>query len=270
MTAVNSMADRGFPSTTSTAPAPLNWCKILTGTACRQPMFATVLSQKRSTTPTSTNPAGGLRCHRHLGDINGLATNVRVETGRLRRARTTDKGKINGEPINVLWPQRHSICSPVHHHVNATSSALPAPARAIAEQRVRRARGDAQRPAGRGPHRRRPAQRHGGRSRQRRRGYGYAVRGIVSAGPRRAVRPHRQTRHDCSANEQIVCEADARAKAPVTAGVHPLGISCDEPDIPVFAVSMSADAHSIRMRCGRPRVGPTPRITPIPRVGDGA
>jgi len=100
---------------------------------------------------------------------------------------------------------------------NATSSSLPVPARAIAEQRVRRAGGDAPRPAGRGPHRRRAAQHHGGRSRQRRRGYGYAVRGIVGAGPRRAVRPHRQTRHDCSANEQIVCEADTWAKAPVTA-----------------------------------------------------
>jgi serine/threonine-protein kinase len=51
--------------------------------------------------------------------------------------------------------------------------------------------------------------------------------------------------YDSTANEQVVCEGSRWAKAPSTAGVHPLGTSCDEPGIPVFAMSMSDDGHLI-------------------------
>jgi len=51
--------------------------------------------------------------------------------------------------------------------------------------------------------------------------------------------------YDSSANEQVVCEDNTWDKAPITTGVHPIGTSCDEPDTPVFAMSMSDDGHLI-------------------------
>jgi serine/threonine-protein kinase len=51
--------------------------------------------------------------------------------------------------------------------------------------------------------------------------------------------------YDATANAQVVCEDNTWDKAPVTTGVHPLGTSCDEPDIPAFAMSMSDDGHLI-------------------------
>lgn len=51
--------------------------------------------------------------------------------------------------------------------------------------------------------------------------------------------------YDSTANEQVVCEGTTWGKAPGTTGVHPIGTSCDEPDIPVFAMSMSDDGHLI-------------------------
>ncbi|BBY08587.1 serine/threonine-protein kinase [Mycobacterium noviomagense] len=52
--------------------------------------------------------------------------------------------------------------------------------------------------------------------------------------------------YDAAANEQVVCEGNTWDKAPVTTGVHPIGTSCDEPDVPVFAMSMSDDGHLIQ------------------------
>ncbi|MBO0865465.1 MAG: serine/threonine protein kinase [Mycobacterium sp.] len=51
--------------------------------------------------------------------------------------------------------------------------------------------------------------------------------------------------YDSTANAQVVCEDNTWDKAPTTTGVHSLGTSCDEPDIPVFAMSMSDDGHLI-------------------------
>jgi serine/threonine-protein kinase len=51
--------------------------------------------------------------------------------------------------------------------------------------------------------------------------------------------------YDSSANEQVVCEANAWDKAPITTGVHPVGTSCGEPETPAFAMSMSDDGHLI-------------------------
>jgi serine/threonine-protein kinase len=52
--------------------------------------------------------------------------------------------------------------------------------------------------------------------------------------------------YDSTANEQVVCEGNTWDKAPVTTGVHSIGTSCDEPDVPVFAMSMSDDGHLIQ------------------------
>ena len=51
--------------------------------------------------------------------------------------------------------------------------------------------------------------------------------------------------YDSTANEQVVCEANTWDKAPRTTGVHPVGTSCDEPDTPVFTMSMSDDGRLI-------------------------
>jgi serine/threonine protein kinase, bacterial len=51
--------------------------------------------------------------------------------------------------------------------------------------------------------------------------------------------------YDSTANAQLVCEANTWDKAPVTTGVHPIGTSCDEPNIPVFAMSKSEDGYLI-------------------------
>jgi serine/threonine protein kinase, bacterial len=52
--------------------------------------------------------------------------------------------------------------------------------------------------------------------------------------------------YDSTANTQIVCEANTWDKAPVTTGVHPIGTSCDEPNVPVFAMSKSDDGYLIQ------------------------
>jgi serine/threonine protein kinase, bacterial len=52
--------------------------------------------------------------------------------------------------------------------------------------------------------------------------------------------------YDSTANVQVVCEANTWDKAPATTGVHPIGTSCDEPDTPVFTMSMSDDGHLIQ------------------------
>ncbi|MBV9321119.1 MAG: hypothetical protein JO106_14625 [Mycobacterium sp.] len=52
--------------------------------------------------------------------------------------------------------------------------------------------------------------------------------------------------YDSTANEQVVCEGNTWDKAPTTTGVHPIGTSCEEPDTPVFALSMSDDGHLIQ------------------------
>ncbi|MBV8177656.1 MAG: serine/threonine protein kinase [Mycobacterium sp.] len=52
--------------------------------------------------------------------------------------------------------------------------------------------------------------------------------------------------YDSTANAQVVCEANTWDKAPVTTGVHPIGTSCDEPNVPVFAMSKSDDGYLIQ------------------------
>jgi serine/threonine-protein kinase len=51
--------------------------------------------------------------------------------------------------------------------------------------------------------------------------------------------------YDSAANEQVVCEANTWDKAPLTTGVHPIGTSCDESTVPVFAMSKSDDGYLI-------------------------
>ncbi|UQX12493.1 serine/threonine-protein kinase [Candidatus Mycobacterium methanotrophicum] len=51
--------------------------------------------------------------------------------------------------------------------------------------------------------------------------------------------------YDAGANEQVVCEANTWDKAPGTTGVHPVGTSCDEPNVAVFAMSKSDDGYLI-------------------------
>jgi serine/threonine protein kinase, bacterial len=52
--------------------------------------------------------------------------------------------------------------------------------------------------------------------------------------------------YDAGANTQIVCEANTWDRAPVTSGVHSTGTSCDEPNVPVFAMSKSDDGYLIQ------------------------
>jgi len=51
--------------------------------------------------------------------------------------------------------------------------------------------------------------------------------------------------YDLTTNEQVVCEDETWDKAPVTTGVHAVGESCAQPDIPVFAMSASDDGYLI-------------------------
>jgi len=51
--------------------------------------------------------------------------------------------------------------------------------------------------------------------------------------------------YDSTTNEQVVCEGNTWGKAPITAGVHTTGSSCDRPNIPVFAMSTSDDGYLI-------------------------
>jgi serine/threonine protein kinase, bacterial len=52
--------------------------------------------------------------------------------------------------------------------------------------------------------------------------------------------------YDAGANTQIVCETNTWDKAPATTGVHSTGTSCDEPNVPVFAMSKSDDGYLIQ------------------------
>jgi serine/threonine-protein kinase len=52
--------------------------------------------------------------------------------------------------------------------------------------------------------------------------------------------------YDAGANTQIVCEANTWDRAPATSGLHPTGTSCDEPNVPVFAMSKSDDGYLIQ------------------------
>ncbi|HTX93779.1 MAG TPA: serine/threonine-protein kinase [Mycobacterium sp.] len=49
--------------------------------------------------------------------------------------------------------------------------------------------------------------------------------------------------YDPTNNEQIVCEGNSWAKAPITMGVHASGSSCDRPGTSVFAMTTSNDGY---------------------------
>jgi serine/threonine protein kinase, bacterial len=52
--------------------------------------------------------------------------------------------------------------------------------------------------------------------------------------------------YDPTNNEQVVCEGNAWAKAPITTGVHASGSSCDRPGTSVFAMSTSNDGYLLQ------------------------
>lgn len=52
--------------------------------------------------------------------------------------------------------------------------------------------------------------------------------------------------YDPTNNEQVVCEGNAWAKAPITAGVHAVGSTCDRPGTSVFAMSTSNDGYLLQ------------------------
>ena len=52
--------------------------------------------------------------------------------------------------------------------------------------------------------------------------------------------------YDPTNNEQVVCEGSSWAKAPITAGVHTAGSTCDRPATPVFAMSTSNDGYLLQ------------------------
>ncbi len=52
--------------------------------------------------------------------------------------------------------------------------------------------------------------------------------------------------YDPTNNEQVVCEGNSWAKAPITAGVHTAGSSCDRPGTSVFAMSTSNDGYLLQ------------------------
>ncbi|ORW53237.1 serine/threonine-protein kinase [Mycobacterium parmense] len=49
--------------------------------------------------------------------------------------------------------------------------------------------------------------------------------------------------YDPTNNEQIVCEGNTWARAPIANGVHASGSSCDKPGLPAFAMTTSNDGH---------------------------
>jgi serine/threonine-protein kinase len=52
--------------------------------------------------------------------------------------------------------------------------------------------------------------------------------------------------YDPTNNEQVVCEGNAWAKAPIAMGVHTSGSSCDRPNTSVFALSTSNDGYLLQ------------------------
>lgn len=52
--------------------------------------------------------------------------------------------------------------------------------------------------------------------------------------------------YDPTNSEQIVCEGNSWAKAPITMGVHASGSSCDRPGTSVFAMTTSNDGHLLQ------------------------
>lgn len=52
--------------------------------------------------------------------------------------------------------------------------------------------------------------------------------------------------YDPTNNEQVVCEGNTWAKAPITMGVHASGSSCDRPNTSVFAMSTSNDGYLLQ------------------------
>jgi serine/threonine-protein kinase len=52
--------------------------------------------------------------------------------------------------------------------------------------------------------------------------------------------------YDPTSNEQVVCEGNTWDKAPITTGVHAAGSSCNQPGIPVFAMSTSNDGYLLQ------------------------
>jgi serine/threonine protein kinase, bacterial len=52
--------------------------------------------------------------------------------------------------------------------------------------------------------------------------------------------------YDQTSNQQVVCEGNTWDKAPITTGVHAAGTSCDLPDVPVFAMSVSNDGYLLQ------------------------
>ena len=52
--------------------------------------------------------------------------------------------------------------------------------------------------------------------------------------------------YDPTNSEQVVCEGNAWAKAPTTAGVHAVGSTCDRPGTSVFAMSTSNDGYLLQ------------------------
>jgi serine/threonine protein kinase, bacterial len=52
--------------------------------------------------------------------------------------------------------------------------------------------------------------------------------------------------YDQTSDQQVVCEGNTWAKAPIATGVHAMGASCDLPDVPVFAMSTSNDGYLLQ------------------------
>jgi len=52
--------------------------------------------------------------------------------------------------------------------------------------------------------------------------------------------------YDPTNNEQVVCEGNTWAKAPITMGVHASGSSCDRPNTSVFAITTSNDGYLLQ------------------------
>ncbi|OBG68880.1 hypothetical protein A5701_05925 [Mycobacterium sp. E3305] len=52
--------------------------------------------------------------------------------------------------------------------------------------------------------------------------------------------------YDPTNSEQIVCEGNSWAKAPITMGVHASGSSCDRPGTSVFAMTTSNDGYLLQ------------------------
>ncbi len=203
---------------------------------------------------------------RSVCTTNGCAaTGTALDDATHQTASTTDGGQTDTlHFVGGYWqgaPQQDRLgCTQPNGQVRATQQETVAwslatasrrhPARHRdrnrAEQRVRRAGSGGAGTRGGHPGRRRAGGRGLGRSRP---GRQHATAASAPAPPPvlgGLCSDIDKLAYDPTNSEQIVCEGNSWAKAPITMGVHASGSSCDRPGTSVFAMTTSNDGYLLQ------------------------